>query len=102
LFPFESIFKNRDIPAGQRCGNQLGPFKEKVAGTTDINQYLLKERLRSQGYCTGRARKLHFVPAEEDFGFDFKALNDAPYSTPISHIWHLHHIFLYRVFLIFI
>ena len=57
------------------------PFKKKVAGTTDIDEYFLPERLKSMGYYTGMAGKLHFVPPENSFGFDFKALNDAPYSV---------------------
>jgi arylsulfatase A-like enzyme len=57
------------------------PFKKKVADTTSISNYLLPERLRDQGYFTGMAGKLHFVPAENKFGFDFKSLNDAPYSV---------------------
>ena len=79
--PSRSSVKTGVFPPGNGMVTNWVPFKEKVAGTTDINQYLLTERLRSQGYYTGMAGKLHFVPAENDFGFDFKALNDAPYSV---------------------
>lgn len=57
------------------------PFKEKVAGTTDINRYLLAERLKTQGYRTAMVGKLHFYPADADYGFDHKVLSDAPYSV---------------------
>jgi len=79
--PSRASVKTGIFPPGNGMVNNWVPFKEKVAGTTDINQYLLTERLRSQGYYTGMAGKLHFVPAMNEFGFDYKALNDAPYSV---------------------
>jgi len=79
--PSRASVKTGVFPPGNGMVTNWVPFKEKIAGTTDINHYLLTERLRSQGYYTGMAGKLHFVPAEDDFGFDFKALNDAPYSV---------------------
>jgi len=78
--PSRASVKTGIFPPGNGVVTNWIPFKGKVAGTTDINHYLLTERLHSQGYYTGMAGKLHFVPAEDDFGFDFKALNDAPYS----------------------
>ena len=79
--PSRASVKTGIFPPGNGMVTNWVPFKEKVAGTTEIHRYLLTERLRSQGYYTGMAGKLHFVPAEDDFGFDFKALNDAPYSV---------------------
>lgn len=37
--------------------------------------------LQKQGYDTGLVGKLHFTPADGDFGFRFRRLNDAPYSV---------------------
>lgn len=78
--PSRASVKTGVFPPGNGVVTNWVPFKEKVDGTTELNRYLLTERLRAQGYQTGMAGKLHFVPAEDDFGFDFKALNDAPYS----------------------
>ncbi len=79
--PSRASVKTGLFPPGNGVVTNWVPFKEKVEGTTDIKGYFLTERLRAQGYQTGMAGKLHFVPAEDDFGFDFKALNDAPYSV---------------------
>lgn len=37
--------------------------------------------LQRQGYDTGLVGKLHFTPADGDYGFRFRRLNDAPYSV---------------------
>ena len=79
--PSRASVKTGLYPPGNGMVTNWVPFKEKVAGRESINSYLLMERLRSQGYHTGMAGKLHFVPADNEFGFDFKALNDAPYSV---------------------
>ncbi len=79
--PSRASLKTGLFPPGNGMVTNWVPFKEKIAGSTDINKYLLPERLKAQGYYTGMAGKLHFVPAEENFGFDFKSLNDAPYSV---------------------
>ena len=79
--PSRASVKTGIYPPGNGMVTNWVPFKEKVAGTTDISQYLLTERLKSQGYYTGMVGKLHYVPAADTFGFDFKALNDAPYSV---------------------
>ncbi|MGI9551152.1 MAG: sulfatase family protein [Aurantibacter sp.] len=57
------------------------PFKEKVAGTTNIDRYFLAKRLKTQGYYTAMVGKLHFYPADANYGFDHKMLSDAPYSV---------------------
>lgn len=79
--PSRASVKTGIFPPGNGMVTNWVPFKEKVAGTNSINEYLLTERLKSQGYNTGLVGKLHFVPADNEFGFDFKALNDAPYSV---------------------
>ncbi len=79
--PSRASIKTGLFPPGHGVVQNVVPFKEKIAGTMDIDNYLLTVRLQTQGYYTGMAGKLHFVPAEDKFGFDFKALNDAPYSV---------------------
>ena len=79
--PSRASVKTGIYPPGNGMVTNWIPFKDTVAGTTSINQYLLTERLKAQGYNTGMVGKLHFVPADAKFGFDFKALNDAPYSV---------------------
>jgi arylsulfatase A-like enzyme len=79
--PSRASVKTGLFPPGNGMVTNWVPFKEEVAGTTDINRYFLAERLRSLGYYTGMVGKLHFVPADKSFGFDYKSLNDAPYSV---------------------
>jgi arylsulfatase A-like enzyme len=79
--PSRASVKTGLFPPGNGVVSNWVPFKKKVAGTTEIDHYMLTERLRVKGYQTGMAGKLHFVPVSNEFGFDFKALNDAPYST---------------------
>ena len=42
---------------------------------------MLPARLQSCGYETASIGKLHFVPAKEAHGFEWKRLHDAPYSV---------------------
>ncbi len=79
--PSRASVKTGIFPPGNGMVTNWVPFKEKVAGTNSINEYLLTERLKLQGYNTGLVGKLHFVPTDNKFGFEFKALNDAPYSV---------------------
>lgn len=79
--PSRASVKTGIFPPGNGMVTNWVPFKETVAGTNSIDDYLLTERLKSQGYTTGLVGKLHFVPSDNKFGFDFKALNDAPYSV---------------------
>jgi choline-sulfatase len=69
--PSRASVKTGLFPPGNAMVTNWIPFKEKVAGTTHINRYLLTERLRFQGYYAGMAGKLHFVPADDAFGFDY-------------------------------
>ena len=41
----------------------------------------LPQRLQKVGYHTGMAGKLHICPVEGEYGFDWRALSDAPYSV---------------------
>ncbi len=79
--PSRAAVKTGLFPPGNGMVTNWVPFKEKVAGTTKINDYLLPVRLKAQGYSTGMVGKLHFVPPQDKFGFDYKSLNDAPYSV---------------------
>jgi arylsulfatase len=79
--PSRASVKTGIYPPGNGMVSNWVPFKETVEGGISINRYLLTERLKTLGYYTGMAGKLHFVPADDKFGFDFKALNDAPYSV---------------------
>ena len=56
------------------CGvaKNWSPFSGKVS--------LMTERLKKCGYQTAAVGKLHFVPSQDDFGFEYKRLHDAPYS----------------------
>lgn len=42
------------------------------------NCNILPQMLQDAGYQTALAGKLHFVPPEESFGFEYKQLNDLP------------------------
>ncbi|QQO08107.1 sulfatase family protein [Breznakiella homolactica] len=56
------------------CGvaKNWSPFSGEVS--------LMTERLKTCGYETAAIGKLHFVPSQDDFGFEYKRLHDAPYS----------------------
>ncbi len=41
----------------------------------------MPQRLKNCGYQTGLVGKLHFVPVDRDYGFEYKMLHDAPYSV---------------------
>lgn len=41
----------------------------------------MTHRLRQNGYSTAVCGKLHFVPHQASFGFEYKRMNDAPYSV---------------------
>ncbi len=79
--PSRASVKTGVFPPGNGMVTNWVPFKEKVADTAYIDQYLLPKRLKLQGYKTGLVGKLHFVPADSIYGFDYRALNDAPYSV---------------------
>ena len=79
--PSRASVKTGLYPPGNGVVTNWVPFRNKVAGIEDISHYLLPVRLKAMGYQTGMVGKLHFVPAEKDYGFDFKMLHDAPYSV---------------------
>jgi arylsulfatase A-like enzyme len=62
-------------PPGCGVVRNWTPFKP------GIENQLVSERLRQSGYQTGMAGKLHFVPHDNDWGFEYKQLNDGPYSV---------------------
>jgi arylsulfatase A-like enzyme len=66
-----AIWSGMFPPACGVVGNWV-PFKDEVE--------LMTHRLQRQGYSTAMCGKLHFVPHEEQFGFDHRRMNDAPYS----------------------
>jgi len=78
--PSRAALKTGLFPPGNGVVTNWVPFKETIEGSTGIEDYLLPERLKKRGYETGMVGKLHFVPPEDSFGFDFKVLHDAPYS----------------------
>jgi arylsulfatase A-like enzyme len=71
--PSRAAIKSGMYPPGCGVVNNWVPFKEDFP--------LLTHRLQDAGYYTGRVGKLHFVPHLRRFGFDWGALNDAPYSV---------------------
>lgn len=71
--PARAAIKSGQYPPG--CG-VISNWIEFREGTE-----LLTDRLSQLGYETALCGKLHFVPHDKDFGFQYKRLNDAPYST---------------------
>lgn len=41
----------------------------------------MPQRLKDCGYQTGLVGKLHFVPVDRNYGFEYNMLHDAPYSV---------------------
>jgi arylsulfatase A-like enzyme len=70
--PARAAIKSGTYPPGCGVVTNWVLFKNDVE--------LLTHRLRRNGYVTAVCGKLHFVPHEEHFGFDYRRMNDAPYS----------------------
>lgn len=70
--PARAAIKSGMYPPGCGVVKNWVPFKEGVQ--------LMTHRLRENGYRTAVCGKLHFVPHQARFGFDYKRMNDAPYS----------------------
>jgi arylsulfatase A-like enzyme len=70
--PARAAMASGTYPPGCGVVTNWVPFKD---GTE-----LLTHRLARQGYSTAICGKLHFVPHREAFGFDYRRMNDAPYS----------------------
>ena len=79
--PSRAAIKTGLFPPASGIVTNWVPFKNKIGDSINIQSYLLPERLKSLGYTTGMVGKLHFYPADGDYGFEFKELNDAPYSV---------------------
>ncbi|WP_105616803.1 sulfatase-like hydrolase/transferase [Vallitalea okinawensis] len=71
--PARAAIKSGQYPPGCGVINNWVEFKE---GTE-----LMTDRLIKQDYSTALCGKLHFVPHKNNFGFQYRKLNDAPYST---------------------
>lgn len=71
--PARAAIKSGLYPPGCGVVGNWVPFHRDVP--------LLTHRLRAQGYETALVGKLHFVPHLGRFGFDWRALHDAPYSV---------------------
>ena len=79
--PSRAALKTGLFPPGNGMVTNWVPFKEKVADSVAMDEYLLTNRLKTRGYHTAMVGKLHFYPAGKSYGFDYKMLHDAPYST---------------------
>lgn len=70
--PARAAIKSGLYPPGCGVVANWVPFRKGIE--------LMTHRLRQQGYTTAICGKLHFVPHQGRFGFDYKRMNDAPYS----------------------
>ena len=71
--PARACVKTGCFPARTGVVDNWLPFSEGVK--------FLPQMLKDAGYETGMTGKLHFYPAEADYGFEKVWLSDAPYSV---------------------
>jgi len=71
--PARAAIKSGMYPPGCGVVGNWVPFDGDIE--------LMTHRLQASGYETALVGKLHFVPSLAKFGFDFRALHDAPYSV---------------------
>jgi len=84
-YKFENAYCPSPICAPARAAIKSGLYPPGCGVVTNWvefkpNTELMTQRLQKLGYETALSGKLHFVPAENQFGFDWKKLHDAPYS----------------------
>lgn len=83
---FTNTYTPSPVCAPARAAIKSGMYPPGCGVTTNWVEFkphteLFTDRLVKQNYATALCGKLHFVPHQDEFGFQFKQLNDAPYST---------------------
>lgn len=83
---FENCYTPSPVCGPARAAMKTGCYPPSCGMVTNWTEFrpgthFLMERLLERGYATGMAGKLHFFPPDRPYGFQYKALSDAPYSV---------------------